>query len=61
MKSLLKEAHKHCKDTVKKIPHRIGKAKRLVISPTRQEYLSCIRDYINKKISERIGQPPPPR
>jgi hypothetical protein len=61
MKSILKEAHKHCKETVKKTPHRVGKARRLVISPTRAEYLSCIRNYINEKIKERIGQPPPPR
>jgi len=61
MRSLLKEAHKHCKATVKATPHRIGKAKRLSISPTRTDYLNCIRDFINKKIAERIGQPPPPR
>jgi hypothetical protein len=61
IKSILKEAHKHCKDTVKATPHRIGKARRLVIAPTRQEYLNCIRNYINEKIKERIGQPPPPR
>jgi hypothetical protein len=61
IRSLLKEAHKHCKDTVKGTPHRIGKARRLSLSPTRAEYLNCIRSYINEKIKERIGTAPPPR
>ncbi len=53
--SLLKEAHEYCKSAVKPKPHRIGKRGRLVITRPRAEYQACIRNYIEKKIQERIG------
>ena len=61
IKELLRKAHEHCKKTVPAKPHRVGKAKRLVISPPRGDYLKCIRDYIYAEIEKKIGAPVPPR
>ena len=61
VKELLKKAHEHCKKTVKAVPHRVGKAKRLVISPPRSEYLKCIREYIYAEIEKKVGERVPSR
>jgi hypothetical protein len=58
MRTLLKAAHAHCKDTVKFVLHRIGQTrKRTVFMRKRDEYLACIRDFIYSKIAERFGVP----
>ncbi|HDJ94977.1 MAG TPA: hypothetical protein ENG46_01400 [Acidilobales archaeon] len=56
MAALLKEAHEHCKTAVKPKYHVIGvKRKRSVIYRPRSEYLACIKNYIQKKIKERLA------
>jgi len=57
MANLLKEAHNFCKANVKKVYHPIGvRRKRNVYTAPRDQYQACIRDYINKKIQERVGK-----
>jgi hypothetical protein len=52
---LLKEAHAHCKAQIKVSYHGIGRTRRRnVITRPASEYQSCIKEYINKKIQERI-------
>jgi len=52
---LLKEAHAHCKAQVKLSYHAIGRSRRRnVVSRPASEYQSCIKEYINKRIQERI-------
>ncbi len=55
LRELLKEAHEYCNTAVKPKPHRIGKRKRLVITRPKTEYQTCIKNYIEKKIQEKIG------
>jgi hypothetical protein len=58
MRTLLQEAHAHCKDKIKEVPHRIGvKRKRTVLMRRRKDYLDCIQDYIHTKLAERLGVP----
>jgi hypothetical protein len=53
--TLLKEAHNFCKVNLKPTYHAIGqRRKRNVISVPRDQYQTCIRDYIEKKIQERL-------
>jgi len=55
LSSLLKEAHAQCKANVKRSYHSIGRNRRRnVISRPASEYQSCIKEYINKKIQERL-------
>jgi len=61
VRKTLKEAHEHCKRTVKAVPHRVGKARRLVISPPRKEYLDCIQKYIYDKMEKIVGEKIPPK
>ena len=55
MANLLKEAHNVCKTKVKPTYHKIGRSRpRSVVFRSRAEYLSCIKDYINSKVMERV-------
>jgi len=56
MSALFKEAHSYCKNAVAPKPHRIGKRGRLVIYRPRSEYLNCIKNYIQKKVDERVKE-----
>jgi hypothetical protein len=53
--SLLKEAHNYCKANLKVTYHTIGRKRpRNVLTVPREQYQACIRDYIAKKIQERL-------
>jgi hypothetical protein len=55
MAGLLKEAHNYCKSKVPRVYHKIGRTRpRSVIFRTRDSYLSCIKEYINQKVQERV-------
>ena len=55
MARLLKEAHDHCKASVKPTYHKIGRTRqRSVIYRERSAYLNCIKEYINSKVMERV-------
>jgi hypothetical protein len=57
MKTLLEEAHKHCKDAIKMTLHKIGKKRpRSVIMRKRDDYLDCIKKFIHGKIAERAKE-----
>jgi len=52
VRNWFKEAHEHCKKTIKRTVHKTPKGK-TVFRRERGAYVNCIRDYINKKIEER--------
>jgi len=53
--SLLRDAHNYCKANLKVTYHPIGKKRpRNVLAIPRDEYQRCIKDYIMKKIEERL-------
>ena len=53
---LLKEAHDHCKATVKPTYHHVGRKRpRALIARPRDAYQQCIKQYINQKIQEKLG------
>ena len=54
-RQILKEAHDYCNQVVKPTAHRIGRRGRLVIARPRAQYQACIKQYIDKKIQERLG------
>jgi len=55
MTQLFKQAHQHCQGQVKPTVHRIGKRGRLVKTRPREEYLSCIKNYINEQVMRKAG------
>ncbi len=55
--AIIKEAHDYCKKTVLPSKHRVGKSSpRTKFTRSREAYLSCIRDYINKKYDEKAKE-----
>jgi Mg2+ and Co2+ transporter CorA len=54
MRDLLKRAHAHCKTAVKLKRHSIGKKRpRTVVFRSREEYLACIKSFIDKELEEK--------
>jgi hypothetical protein len=57
MHALLKEAHEYCKKTILPTKHKVGKSSpRTKFTRSREDYLNCIREYINKKYDERARE-----
>ena len=52
--SLLREAHNACKTKIKPTYHKIGKRGRPIIARSRDQYVNCIKEYINSKVAERV-------